>query len=492
MDAVLIKITTFGCMKRFKSISAIFISVIALIFACNVFYLARLYCSIREGVERDVVNALADADIDELWLRAEMARNSTINASMMVGNSEEDPYRKGEMAAYKDSEGNFITTTRYADGTVEEKAGPLMSDQSYTNQMIEAIRQQFHAIMDPYVDFDSESMDSILIRRLADRMIYPEFVAVEVVDSIGSVVSANPLVSGDMGAYDVFILPFNPVAGLSYRVYITSLTRHILSEMTGVIVTTFLLMVAFAAAFLYLFNTVSRLRTLEEMKDEFTNNMTHELKTPIAIAYSANDALLNYDTANDPVKKDAYLKISLKQLRRLGELVEGILAMSMERRRGISLHPERVMVRDFVGEIAASHRMRGDKDIRITVECDDPEMCIETDRTHFGNIINNLVDNAIKYSGDSVSIRISCDATGITVSDNGLGIPAKSLPYIFNKFYRVPHGDRQDVRGYGIGLYYVKNIIDRMGWSISASSRAGHGSVFAIKFGSDERQDIVG
>ena len=90
----------------------------------------------------------------------------------------------------------------------------------------------------------------------------------------------------------------------------TPLTRHIVSEMSGVIVTVFLLMIAFALAFRYLFRTVSRLRTIEEMKDDFVSNMTHELKTPIAIAYSANDALLNYDTINNPDKKKKYLLIA--------------------------------------------------------------------------------------------------------------------------------------------------------------------------------------
>ncbi len=97
-------------------------------------------------------------------------------------------------------------------------------------------------------------------------------------------------------------------------------------------------------------------------------------------------------------------------------------------------------------------------------------------------MLNNLIDNAIKYSGESVEIVLTGNDKGITIGDNGIGIPAKSLPYIFNKFYRVPHGDRQDVRGYGIGLYYVKSILEKMGWSISVSSKEGEGSVFTINY----------
>ena len=99
--------------------------------------------------------------------------------------------------------------------------------------------------------------------------------------------------------------------------------------------------------------------------------------------------------------------------------------------------------------------------------------------------MNNLIDNAIKYSGDSVAIKISGNGKEISVADNGIGIPAGSIPYLFNKFYRVPHGNRQDVRGYGIGLYYVKSIIDKMGWTIDVRSKEREGSVFTIKISND-------
>ena len=154
----------------------------------------------------------------------------------------------------------------------------------------------------------------------------------------------------------------------------------------------------------------------------------------------------------------------------------------MERRKTMKLKPETIRLGPFTEEIAAAQRMRGGKQIEIEVEADG-DVCVEADRTHLTNVLNNLIDNAIKYSGESVRIVVGLDSNGISVSDNGIGIPQKSLPYIFNKFYRVPHGNRQDVRGYGIGLYYVKSILDKMGWSIDVKSKTGEGSVFTIKFG---------
>ena len=472
-------------MKRFKTISTTFIVVIAVIFGCNVYYLVSLYNSIRSNVERDVMTALADADIDDLMYRAGRAQALASNVQMQEEVEEKQAPRKAEATTYRDENGQLISVRTEADGTVIEERAMLSENSSYSNQMVDAMSRQFHAIMDRYIPYDMEVMDSVLYNQLSNRFIYPDFLCVEVVNSNDSVICGNPKFNGESGL-DSFSFNINPDEGIYYKAYMTPLTRHILSQMFGIIITVFLLMVAFSLAFWYLFRTVSRLRTIEEMKDDFVSNMTHELKTPIAIAYSANDALLNYDTSNDPDKKTKYLTIANKQLKRLGELVENILAMSMERRKAMKLRPEDIPLREFVEEIAAAQRMRGDKNITINVNVAD-NIVVEADKTHLANVLNNLIDNAIKYSDESVEITITGDNHDLSVRDNGIGIPSKSIPYLFNKFYRVPHGNRQDVRGYGIGLYYVKCILDKMGWDIKVNSVEGKGSIFTIKFSKDEQ-----
>ncbi len=474
-------------MKRFKTISTSFIIVIAVIFGCNVYYLISLYNSIRANVERDVMTALADADIDDMWERADRANKAAAEArKRYVENGDSIIEGHGQVSGVKDEDGNFVTTAENCKGESRINKTPLRRDRSYTNQMVNDMSRQMHQNMDPFVDFNVAIMDSIVLERLADRHIYPDFVAVEIINSKEELIRGNSHIPENRAGYDAFSLCFNPESDMYYRAYMTPLTRHILSQMLGVIVTVFLLMLSFTLAFWYLFRTVSKMRTIEEMKDDFVSNMTHELKTPIAIAYSANDALLNYDTDNDSRKKVTYLNIANKQLKRLGELVENILAMSMERRKTMKLKPEKVLLRTFVEEIAAAQRMRGEKEIAITVDVD-TDVSVEADKAHLSNILNNLIDNAIKYSGDSVEISISGNEREISVSDNGIGIPAKSLPYLFNKFYRVPHGNRQDVRGYGIGLYYVRSILDKMGWSIDVRSKEKEGSVFTIRISNDEQ-----
>lgn len=474
-------------MKRFKTISTSFIIVIAVIFGCNVYYLISLYNSIRANVERDVMNAMADADIDDLMYRAGRAQQGFMESHVQVqeDSMETQAPRKAEAPTYRDKNGQLISVRTEADGTVTEERAKMSENSSYSNQMVDAMSRQFHAIMDKYIPYDMSVMDSVLRNQLSYRFIYPDFLCVVVVNSKDSVICHNPKLKSESG-FDSFRFNINPDEGIYYKAYITPLTRHIVSQMLGVIVTVFLLMLSFTLAFWYLFRTVSKMRTIEEMKDDFVSNMTHELKTPIAIAYSANDALLNYDTDNDSRKKVTYLNIANKQLKRLGELVENILAMSMERRKTMKLKPEKVLLRTFVEEIAAAQRMRGEKEIAITVDVD-TDVSVEADKAHLSNILNNLIDNAIKYSGDSVEISISGNEREISVSDNGIGIPAKSLPYLFNKFYRVLHGNRQDVRGYGIGLYYVRSILDKMGWSIDVRSKEKEGSVFTIRISNDEQ-----
>lgn len=470
-------------MKRFKTISTSFVIVIAIIFGCNVFYLVNLYNSIRDNVERDVLTALADADIDDLMYRAGRAQALASNVQVQDDIEEYQAHGKAEATTYRDENGMLISVRTEADGTVVEEKQMLSENSSYSNQMVDAMSRQFHAVMDKYIPYDMAVMDSVLRNQLSHRFIHPDFLCVEVVNSNDSIICGNPKIKGKSGL-DTFRLNINTDEGIYYKAYMTPLTRHILSQMLGVIITVFLLMIVFSMAFWYLFHTVSRLRTIEEMKDDFVSNMTHELKTPIAIAYSANDALLNYDTDNDPAKKKKYLSIANKQLKRLGELVENILAMSMERRKTMKLKPKIIQLRPFIEEIVAAQQMRGDKEISISVDVTD-NVTIKADNTHLYNVLNNLIDNAIKYSGDTVIITITGDDKELLIADNGIGIPSKSIPYLFNKFYRVPHGNRQDVRGYGIGLYYVKSMVEAMGWSIVVRSKEGEGSIFTIKFRKD-------
>jgi len=466
----------FVLMKKFRTNTSVIIGAAIITFALNIFYLVSLYRSIAESVKRDVVAAIAGMDVDELWHRAIVysgksdVPHGTISSSMKTGSAT-------VVTEKVDIQGNKKEVNRRQ----------LIRAEPFTNQLMTEMSVQMHRQMDGLLPIDIADADSILRCRLAERGVSPEFVAVEVVDSLGNIMVNNPKMDNAVSGLDVFRMSYGAERYYGYQVYITPLTRQILHEMSGVIITTFLLIAIFAVGFWYLLHMVARLRSIEEMKDNFTSNMTHELKTPITIAYSANDALLNFDTENNPAKREAYLRIALKQLKKLGELVENILAVSMERRQTMKLHIERFNIVPVIREIIAAQQMRSEKEIRLQLSPESDEIEVEADKMHFSNIMNNLIDNAVKYSGSSVEITIACSPAGISVKDNGIGISSKNLPHIFDKFYRVPQGNIQDVRGYGIGLYYVEQMVRKFGWHISVASRLGKGTTFTVKFNNNVR-----
>ena len=116
----------------------------------------------------------------------------------------------------------------------------------------------------------------------------------------------------------------------------------------------------------------------------------------------------------------------------------------------------------------------------FTTHIEPEDLTVQADRAHLSNIMNNLIDNAIKYSPGEAHVEITATPSAITITDHGMGIAADKLPHIYDKFYRVPTGDLHDVKGYGLGLFYVKTMVEKHGWSIDVSSVKGEGTTFTI------------
>ncbi|MFA6876254.1 MAG: HAMP domain-containing sensor histidine kinase, partial [Parabacteroides sp.] len=271
----------------------------------------------------------------------------------------------------------------------------------------------------------------------------------------------------------------------AYIIFTEPTDKAVLHQMVGILISSFLMMLIIIFSFGYLIRVILRQRSLDEMKSDFTNNITHELKTPIAVAYAANDALLHFKQGEIKEQRDRYLQISMEQLQRLSHLVEQILSMSMERRRTLTLHLEKIVMRELMKPLIEQQKLKAKKTVEV-IYVEEPEgLTVVADRTHLGNIISNLLDNAIKYSGESVTVAICCrtDDEGnivVSVRDNGIGISADSQKHIFEKFYRVPTGNKHDSKGYGLGLYYVNTILTKMNGSIRVESEPGKGSIFIV------------
>src|SRR5690554_100136 len=211
----------------------------------------------------------------------------------------------------------------------------------------------------------------------------------------------------------------------------------------------------------YLLRIIRKQKKLSEIKNDFISNITHELKTPIATVTSAVEGMRSFNEDNDPEKNQKYLEVSSQQLDKLKILVEKILETSTLESKDLILEKENTDLIQLIRNSIEKHKFNTEKTIVFISNTN--EFIYNTDIFHFENAISNLIENAIKYGGDEINIRFnhSEKETVIEVSDNGNGIPKEHQKMVFDKFYRIPNKNKHNVKGFGIGLYYTKNIIEK-------------------------------
>ncbi len=235
----------------------------------------------------------------------------------------------------------------------------------------------------------------------------------------------------------------------------------------------------------YAIRTIVRQKKLSEMKTDFINNMTHELKTPIATVGLAVEALQDNDVRKAPTIGDRYLGMIKEENSRLGQHVEKVLQMAAMERNDLRIRKEPVdlhaLVLDAVDKMSLQVEKR-EGDIRTILNS--AESVVDGDPVHLMNVVLNLLDNANKYSPDTPSITVRSEKRGkfivLSVQDHGIGMSREAARQIFQKFYRVPTGNRHDVKGFGLGLAYVKSIVDQHEGEISVESEPGRGSKFFV------------
>lgn len=239
--------------------------------------------------------------------------------------------------------------------------------------------------------------------------------------------------------------------------------------------------------FTYLVWQLSQQRRISKMKTEFINNMTHEFKTPLStIAISVN-ALNRPNITEQPETLKRYAQIIESENFRLQDQVQRILQAATIEKEGAALKNEAIDVHELLNNALSTFKMNIEtKDGTLITQFDAENSVIFADKSHLTNVFHNLIDNAIKYSPDELYISIITENVGnkinITIKDTGLGIANAHQDQIFEKFYRVPTGNLHDVKGFGIGLNYVRLIVEKQGGSIKLNSKLGKGSAFTISF----------
>jgi two-component system phosphate regulon sensor histidine kinase PhoR len=251
----------------------------------------------------------------------------------------------------------------------------------------------------------------------------------------------------------------------------------------------FVALVVFAMIILLCFGytifVIFRQKKLSEMKNDFINNMTHEFKTPIATISLAADSITSPRIAGDASKVGRFANIIKEENKRMNSQVEKVLQMARIDRREFSLKLTEVDLHDVISRAAEYIDLQvGPRGGSVTTELQATDPLVEGDLTHISSVINNLLDNANKYSPEEPQITISTrNADGgviVTVSDRGVGMTKEQRKQIFDRFYRVHTGNRHDVKGFGLGLSYVKAIAEAHHGSVSVQSEPGKGSDFIL------------
>ena len=272
----------------------------------------------------------------------------------------------------------------------------------------------------------------------------------------------------------------------TYEFRSPSFSAHILRGMAGVLAVSAGILLTVIAAFVFIDRALRKQRDLERMKNDFTGNITHELKTPIAVAYAASDTLLECgDLGNNPSLREEYLNIIKGQLDKLTGLVEMILSTTLKNRDSLQLDLTDTAIKPLLEEAAAQTRLSAKKPCTTTVSVCPDDLAVRMDRKLMSSVLSTLLDNAVKYSGKQVTIALEARQDGnrtcISIADNGIGIAPRDQIHIFEKFYRVPTGDVHNVKGYGIGLFFAKNIVEKHGGRLTVESTPGKGSTFYIE-----------
>ena len=244
----------------------------------------------------------------------------------------------------------------------------------------------------------------------------------------------------------------------------------------------FIFILLIALSFYYVVVKAFQLKKLSEIKNDFIDNMTHELKTPISTISLACEAMID-----NKKNKNDYVKIIDEENKRLGHQVERVLNIARTEKESYKIDKSSVNIHEIIEESMNVFRFKLEKKGgKIVNKLNAENPIINGNKSHLVNVFNNLIENGIKYSKDKPVIIIESrndkSSMEISIKDNGIGIKKNNLDKIFDKFYREPQGNIHNVKGFGLGLSYVKNIIDKLNAKIFVKSKYGHGSVFTLKF----------
>ena len=338
---------------------------------------------------------------------------------------------------------------------------------------------------------DLEIVDSLIRAGLKERTIAIDFVfgifkANDMFILHPRAASFGSQLKGDLYTYSAKLFP-KEIREKTYflRLFFPKQNQYLVHSMDKLLWMSVLILLAVGGAFYYSIKTIFRQKKLGDMKNDFINNMTHELKTPISTISLACEALRDPDMRSSENQMNNYIGMINTENKRLGVLVENVLRSALLDSEEMPFKLNKLNLNDLIAGVTKSLAIRVKKyNGKIALDLDTNSPQLEGDSVHLTNMIYNLIDNAIKYSPDGPEIHITTkgleDSIELSVSDKGIGISKENQKKIFEKLFRVPTGNVHNVKGFGLGLNYVKVIVEKHQGNISVQSELKKGSTFKI------------
>jgi len=283
--------------------------------------------------------------------------------------------------------------------------------------------------------------------------------------------------------YTSEVVRLNPIT--RYAVSFAGIEGLLLKEITPQILFSLFLTLLTIGSFYIMYRNLRSQQRLMQIKNDFISNITHELKTPVATVSVALEALRNFRALDNPQRTTEYLEIAQNELNRLTLMTDKILKTSVYEDNGVALEVKPLDVDALVQQVLASMKLVFEKrKIVLSYQKEGTDFTVDGSEEHLTNVLYNLLDNALKYSGETSSIHIYLKSTSgnirLSVKDTGIGIAREYQKKIFEKFFRVPSGDIHNTKGYGLGLSYVASVVKSHTGEISVESEPGKGSCFII------------
>lgn len=358
--------------------------------------------------------------------------------------------------------------------------------QNLVEEVIRRARKSYERPIEERIDY--RKLETYIRAELENNNLALPF-AFAVLNKEKEIVFKSPNYNSDnlTNVYPQILFPKDPANKL-YTLQVTFPTqkKYLLDSISFIIpsiIFTIVLLIVFLSTLYFVF----RQKRLSEMKNDFINNMTHELKTPVASISLAAQTLNDADVNNSPKLMEHAKKVISDESKRLGFLVEKVLQMSLFEDRAIEFKMIKLDANDLITDVASTFALRVENAGGVLdVDLEALDSTIVVDKMHFTNVVFNLMENAVKYRRQDVPLFLMIRTLNvgeniqIRIEDNGVGIRKESLKKVFDRFYRVPTGNRHDVKGFGLGLAYVKRIITELGGTIKAESEYGQGTTFII------------